>query len=90
MMNCNNFSCKEVEELILKFACGEAGPTELAEVKEHLDRCVGCRRERDILADILDQLKGCQAECCIPDGFRERVLVRIKTVVRTSVEFRAE
>ena len=89
-MKCSKHSCQEVEELIFRFACGEASASELAKMKEHLDECGDCQRERDVLAKILSELKGCREDCCIPQGFRERVLVKVKSVARSTLLYSSE
>jgi anti-sigma factor (TIGR02949 family) len=69
--------CKMVERVIYRFIYGESDSHELHKMKEHLDRCGECRRERDIIVEILDQLKRGLPDEPVPDGFRERVLKRI-------------
>ncbi len=70
--------CKMVERVIFRFIYGESDAHELKKLKEHLDRCGECRKERDIIADILHQLKIGLPDDPVPDGFRERVLARIE------------
>lgn len=73
--------CKMVERVIFRFIYGESDAHELAKMKEHLDRCGECRRERDIIVEILDQLKRGLPDDPVPEGFRERVLARISREV---------
>jgi anti-sigma factor (TIGR02949 family) len=69
--------CKMVERVIFRFVYGESDSHELKKMKEHLDRCGECRKQRDIIVEILDQLKRGLPEDPVPEGFRERVLQRI-------------
>jgi anti-sigma factor (TIGR02949 family) len=69
--------CKMVERVIFRFIYGESDAHELQKMKEHLDRCGQCRKERDIIAEILAQLKQGLPDEPVPEGFRERVLARI-------------
>jgi anti-sigma factor (TIGR02949 family) len=71
--------CKMVERVIYRFIYGESDAHELKKIKEHLERCGECRRERDLIEEILGQLKEALPEAPVPDGFRERMLARIKT-----------
>lgn len=70
--------CKMVERVIFRFVYGESDSHELNKMKEHLDRCGECRKQRDIIIDILDQLKRGLPDDPVPEGFRERVLQRIR------------
>jgi predicted anti-sigma-YlaC factor YlaD len=70
--------CRKVERVIFRFIYGESDAYELRKIKEHLDRCGDCRKERDIISDILEQLKCGVPDDPIPDGFRERMLARIR------------
>ncbi|MCH7472586.1 zf-HC2 domain-containing protein [bacterium] len=69
--------CKKVEKVIFRFIYGESGEHELRRIKEHLDRCGECEKERLIIADILEQLRNGLADDPVPAGFRERVLALI-------------
>jgi anti-sigma factor (TIGR02949 family) len=69
--------CKMVERVIYRFIYGESDSHELTKMKQHLDRCGECRKQRDIIEDILQQLKRGLPDDPVPEGFRERVLQRI-------------
>jgi hypothetical protein len=66
-----------VQKVIFRFIYGEADAYELRKVKEHLDVCQRCRRESEIIADILDQIRLGLPEEPVPEGFRTRVLERV-------------
>ena len=69
--------CKAIEREIFRFIYGEGDADRLRRIKEHLDVCGHCARERDIIADILARLKDCYPDEPIPSGLRERVLASI-------------
>jgi len=70
--------CKKVEQTIFRFLYGESDAHELAHIKSHLDRCGECRRESEIIGDILVQMRNCLTEDPLPEGLRERILLRIQ------------
>ena len=69
--------CKAIEREIFRFIYGEGDAIRLRLIKEHLDKCGHCTRERDIIADILAKLKDGYPDEPLPDGLRERVLAAI-------------
>jgi anti-sigma factor (TIGR02949 family) len=69
--------CKMVERVIYRFIYGESDTHELVKIKEHLERCGECRRERELIEEILEQIKAALPEDPVPAGFRERMLARI-------------
>jgi anti-sigma factor (TIGR02949 family) len=70
--------CRKIERVIFRFIYGESDADELRKIKEHLDRCGECRREREIIEEILVALKNGLPEDPVPEGFRERMLLRIQ------------
>lgn len=72
--------CRMVQKLIFRFIYGEADAYELRKIKEHLDICRRCRRESEIIADILEQLRLGLPEDPVPEGFRTRVLARVQAL----------
>ena len=76
--------CRKVENVIFRFLYGEASIDELRHIKFHLDKCGHCRRESEIIADILNQLKESMETEPVPDGLRDRVLAKIHTDVQGS------
>jgi mycothiol system anti-sigma-R factor len=71
--------CKKIEQVIFRFLYGEANIEELRHIKEHLDRCGHCRRESEIIALILSQLKDSMTPEPVPEGLKERVLAKIRS-----------
>lgn len=69
--------CKAIQQVIFRFIYGESSADELRHIKAHLDRCGECRKESEIIAEILERLKGALPDEPVPDGFRERMLARI-------------
>ena len=69
--------CKAVQQVIYRFIYNESDADELRRVKEHLDRCGHCRREREIIEELLNNIKSSLTDEPIPKGFRERMLARI-------------
>jgi anti-sigma factor (TIGR02949 family) len=76
--------CKMVQQKIFKFIYGESDPDELRLINAHLERCGDCRAERELIADILEQLKRGMPDDPVPQGFKERVLERIHAISDTS------
>jgi predicted anti-sigma-YlaC factor YlaD len=70
--------CKLVEKKIYQYLYGEGKSYELKKIKEHLDICGRCRKESEIIADILHQLSDGMEDEPVPEGFRERMLRRIQ------------
>jgi len=70
--------CRKVEQAIFRFLYGESDAHELEHIKTHLDRCGDCRRESEIIGDILAQLRNSMTEDPLPEGMRERILHRIQ------------
>ena len=75
--------CEEVRELLIDFMEGEL-PEQQAEIREHLDSCVGCMREYQRLEQDLVRLKARRDEL-IPDddvwvsflpGIRRKISLR--------------
>jgi len=69
--------CRKVEQVIFRFLYGEASVDELRHIKLHLDKCGHCRRESEIIAMILSQLKDSMTADPVPEGLKERVLAKI-------------
>ncbi len=69
--------CKAIEREIFRFIYGEGDTVRLKRIKDHLDKCGHCRRERDIIADILARLKDGYPDEPLPEGLKERVLAAI-------------
>jgi mycothiol system anti-sigma-R factor len=70
--------CKKVEQAIFRFLYGESDAYELKHIKTHLDLCGDCKRESEIIGEILSQLKNCMTDDPVPDGLRERILEKIQ------------
>jgi mycothiol system anti-sigma-R factor len=70
--------CKKVEQTIFRFLYGESDAHELEHIKAHLDLCGDCRRESEIIGEILTQLRNSMTEDPLPAGMRERILHRIQ------------
>ncbi len=69
--------CKKVEKVVFNYLYGECEVDELRLIKEHLDKCGDCRRESEIIADILSQLKETVTHDPVPEGLRDRMLAKI-------------
>jgi anti-sigma factor (TIGR02949 family) len=72
--------CKAIQQVIFRFIYGESSADELRKIKAHLDRCGDCKAEGEVIAEILEKLKGALPDEPVPDGFRERMLARIQAV----------
>jgi len=72
--------CKAVQQVIFRFIYGECDSYTLQKVKEHLDVCGACRRERDIIQEILTKLKDGLVEEPVPESFRQRVMARVHAI----------
>ena len=72
--------CKMVQQRIFSFIYGESDAHELRKIKEHLDLCGACRREREIIDEILGKVKEGLSEEPVPSGFRQRVLTRVQAL----------
>lgn len=73
--------CKKVEDKIFRFLYGESDTHELEHIKAHLDRCGECRRQSEIIGEILTQVRNCLTDDPLPEGLRDRILLRIQTGV---------
>lgn len=71
--------CKKVEKAIYSFIYGESNASELADIKVHLDLCGHCKKESEIIDDILAQMRNSLEEEAVPDGLRNRVLSKIQS-----------
>jgi anti-sigma factor (TIGR02949 family) len=71
--------CKAIEREIFRFIYGEGDVVRLQRIKDHLDKCNHCTRERDIITDILAKLKDGYPDEPLPEGLRERILAYIHT-----------
>lgn len=74
--------CKKIQHVIFRYIYGESDEVELRMVKAHLDRCTECRREREIIAGILSQVRGCFSVEEPPPGLREKTLDKVKSDLR--------
>jgi mycothiol system anti-sigma-R factor len=74
--------CKAIQQLIFRYLYGEASVDELRHIKAHLDRCGHCREESDMIAEILEKLKEALPDEEVPDGFKERMLARIRATAQ--------
>jgi mycothiol system anti-sigma-R factor len=84
--------CRDVIDRVYHYLDGECGDEERARIRDHLDECGPCLREFGIEQEV----KALIARCCggdpVPDGLRDRVLLRLREVriEISSVEYRYE
>lgn len=71
--------CKKIQRVIYRFIYGESDEFELLHIKAHLDRCSECRREREIIAGILDQVRGAITIEAPPEGMCDRMRERLQS-----------
>jgi anti-sigma factor (TIGR02949 family) len=69
--------CKMVQQRIYRFIYGESDAHELSQIKDHLEHCGGCRREREIIEEILAKIKQGLTDEPVPITFKQRVLARV-------------
>jgi len=81
-----------VIEQVYLYLDGEIDDEGRSMVREHLDECAPCLRQFGLEQDV----KALVARCCggevAPDGFKQRLLVRLQEVrvELTTIEYRAD
>jgi anti-sigma factor (TIGR02949 family) len=70
--------CKAIEREIYQFIYGDGDADKLRRIKEHLDKCGACVRERDLIAEILVKIKDALPAEELPEGCRERMLEKLR------------
>ena len=73
-------NCLEVRYRILRFLFGELSMVELAELRVHMEECVGCGEcqvEREVIEMLLGQLSQTIVKEPVPKGMRQRFFERL-------------
>ena len=65
---------RHIPELVVPYTLGELSPSEVAEVREHIERCEGCRREVDAVASSFAAVALTATGPAAPSRSRERLL----------------
>ncbi|HNQ78412.1 MAG TPA: zf-HC2 domain-containing protein [Acidobacteriota bacterium] len=65
--------CKKVLELLSRFIENDFADEESAEIKAHIDKCEGCRKEYEAMKSLLDRLETIPL-VCVPLSFKDAVM----------------
>ena len=74
--------CQKCLERLHPYLDRELTPTEIDEVRVHLDDCGGCDSAFVLERVFLDRLRGSATADVAPAGVRERLILRLRTDVR--------